>query len=727
MKDDQNTLVQKGAQSDIREQPGTLPDVEIGPECYYLACENVRDALLFIRASDGHILGANRAAIERYGYERAEWLSLTVYDLHAPETRRIATQRVSQADSHRISYSTIHRRKDGSLFPVTVSLMSTTLGDERVLLSIICDNTDSQGAEAAIRRHNQELAALNTIRAVAREPLDLKQLVSRTLDEVLRLGVFEVEVKGVMALIDSQTGKVSMVVNRGIPDNHPCLVNLLGDTQCRCRLASTQSGVIVSNEELRDERCPCDWPDVVQHVGICLPLNARGQVLGVLSLWLAATPRIADEDIRLLTSVCDQISLAIESAQLNEEARHRANELASLNKSIQAMVSTLDFESVLKLVIGEVRTLLDTEGASVLLRDPVSDDLVFTAVAGPGSEQLVGQRIPIKSGIAGWVMREREPVLVDDAQSDPRFFGAIDVATGLTTRSVVAVPLRYKGAIWGVVEAINGARGKFGERDREMLESLAGSAAIAIENARLFQAERELHRLVDQSRLQLAQTEKMAAMGRLAASLAHEINNPLQAIYNCLHMLLHFDLEVQDRQEYLQTATEEVERLGGIVTRTLDFARRPPQEMKPADLNEIIAKVLTLANKYFQHCHIKLEQELSLHLPPILATADELSQVLLNLILNAVDAMPEGGTLRVTSWPAEDRRVAVALSDTGRGIPPEHLQRIFEPFFSTKNNGTGLGLAISYSIVQRHGGEIKVESQVKEGTTFTVWLPAAKT
>jgi two-component system NtrC family sensor kinase len=323
-------------------------------------------------------------------------------------------------------------------------------------------------------------------------------------------------------------------------------------------------------------------------------------------------------------------------------------------------------------------------------------------------------------------MREREPVLVDDAQSDPRFFGAIDVATGLTTRSVVAVPLRYKGAVWGVVEAINGARGKFGKRDREMLESLARSAAIAIENARLFQAERELHRLVDQSRLQLAQTEKMAAMGRLAASLAHEINNPLQAIYNCLHMLLHFDLETEDRQEYLQTATEEVERLSGIVTRTLDFARRPPQEMKAADLNEIIAKVLTLANKYFQHCHIELEQELSLHLPPILATADELTQVLLNLILNAVDAMPEGGTLRVTSWLGEDKRVAVALSDTGRGIPPEYLQRIFEPFFSTKNNGTGLGLAISYSIVQRHGGEIKVESQVEEGTTFTVWLPVAK-
>ena len=728
MKDDKSARVQSGAQSDIEWQAGPLKGVEIGPACYHLACENVRDIILYLRSTDGHVIGANRAAIENYGYELAELLALTFYDLDASETHLIVAERMSQADSHGILYETVHRRKDGSLFPVTVSLLSTTVDNERILLSIVRDMTESKGAETRIRRHHQELAALNAIRAVAREPLDLNQLLSRILDEVLRLDIFDVQVNGMIALIDRQTSKVSVMVNRGIPEHHSCLVRLRGDTnaaKCPCRLTSEQGGVIVSTEEARDERQNGDWPDALPHVGICLPLNLRGQVLGVLSLWLAATQKVTDEDVRLLTSVRDQISLAIESAQSNEEAGHRANELAALNKSIQAMVSTLDFESVLKLVIGEVRNLLDTEGASVLLRDPVSDDLVFTAVAGPGSEQLMGTRIPIRAGIAGWVMREREPVLVDDAQSDPRFFGAVDATTGLTTRSVLAVPLRFKGAVWGVVEAINGARGKFSKRDCEMLEALARSAAIAIENARLFQAERELHRLVEQSRVQLAQTEKLAAMGRLAASLAHEINNPLQAIYNCLHVLLHFDLEADDQRAYLQTATDEVERLSGIVTRTLDFARRPQQEMKQLSLNEIVVKVLTLANKYFQHCHIELERELSPQLSPIQATSEELAQVFLNLVLNAVDAMPEGGTLRVTSRQAEDGRVAVAFSDTGRGIPPEDLPRIFEPFFSTKKNGTGLGLAISYGIVQHHHGEIQVQSQVGEGTTFTVWLPAA--
>jgi len=719
MKNAKCALIQDGAHHDVKWYEEAL-------EVYQLVCENVRDIILFLRASDGHVIATNGAATEAYGYGRAELLALTVYDLHPPETRSTLTERMSQVGAQSISYETTHRRKDGSLFPVEVSLLSTTIGDERVLLSIMRDITESQRAQVTARRHDQELAVLDSMRGVARESLDLNQRLNRALDEVLRLGVSPTEAKGMISLIDNQTGKISLVVNRGVPENHPCLVKLL-DGECLCRPALEHGDIVISDEGLQDDRRNCYWPDAVPHVGVCLPLEVRGKVLGVLSLWLPEPASLVDEDIKLLTSISRQISLAVDNAQLYEEAHRRADELTALNKAAQAIVSTLDFESVLKLVIGEVRNLMNAEGASVLLRDPAGDDLVFTAVAGSGSEALMGTRFPIKAGIAGWVMRAREPVLVDDAQSDPRFFNAIDTATGLTTHSVIAVPLKFKGAVWGVVEAINRIRGKFGKRDCEMLEALARSAAIAIENARLFQAERELHRLVEQSRVQLAQTEKLAAMGRLAASLAHEINNPLQAIYNCLHMVLHFDLEADDRQAYLQTAIEEVERLTSIVTRTLDFARRPQQEMKPVHLNEIVEKVLTLANKYFQHCHIALVRELSPDLPPILATSDELAQVFLNLVLNAVDAMPEGGTLRVISWLAEEGRLAVAFSDTGRGIPPEQIPLVFEPFFSTKNSGTGLGLAISYSIVRRHGGEIKVESQVGQGATFTVWLPTATT
>jgi two-component system NtrC family sensor kinase len=169
-------------------------------------------------------------------------------------------------------------------------------------------------------------------------------------------------------------------------------------------------------------------------------------------------------------------------------------------------------------------------------------------------------------------------------------------------------------------------------------------------------------------------------------------------------------------------ADEEVERLIGIVTRILEFARPSRQRQGAKKVNEIIEKTLALSSKYLQHQNIVIEKEL-LPDPPIAATSDELEQVFLNLVLNAVDAMPNGGSLRISSNLSDDGRLTVGFSDSGVGIPPEHLERLFEPFFSTKEGGTGLGLSISYSMVERLGGEITVQSGKDEGTTFTVWLP----
>jgi signal transduction histidine kinase len=496
-----------------------------------------------------------------------------------------------------------------------------------------------------------------------------------------------------------------------------------------------------------------DLPDADQHVSadvrtlIFASMMREGRLVGTLGGMTVGQTRSFGEDERaLLQGLADQAALAISNARLFEAVRRelaerkqaeeqvkrlseslerRANELAALNKASQAIVSTLDFESVLKLVIGEVRSLLDTEGASVLLRDPASDDLVFAAVAGTGSEELVGTRMPVTRGIAGWVMQNRQPVLVEDAQSDSRLYPDVGQKIGVSTRSVIAVPLRFRGAVWGVVEAINKVGGAFSEGDVGLLEALARSAAIGLLNAQSYQAERELRKLVGQSRVQLVQSEKLAATGRLVATLAHEVNNPLQAIYNCLQMMRNFQLEPEEQREYLQIAIEEVERLTSTVSRVLDLTRHPQQEMRPVQLNRVLERVLALTGKYLQHRHVALQQDLASDLPPALALHDELVQVFLNLVLNAADAMAEGGVLRVTSRLASDGRLAAAFSDTGCGIPPEHLNRIFEPFFSTKEGGTGMGLNISSDVIKQHGGEITVESQVGQGTTFTVYLPVA--
>ena len=561
--------------------------------------------------------------------------------------------------------------------------------------------------------------------------LDVDQVANAVLDIVEQ--ILEFETCG-LHLIDEKRNELCRVAARSRAQEAASRLPLSGE-----------QGIIVA--AARGGK-PLYVPDVQEAPGyamgetasrseLAVPLKTSVRVIGVLNVESTEVDAFNQGDIRLLSTLAAQAAVAIENARLYEQAqqeiaerrrieeeiKQRNRELAALNKTGRVITSTLDLDKVLTLAMAEARAMLDAEGASVLLYESADDELVFAATVGPGSEELVGTRMPATAGIAGWALQEAQPVLVRDAQSDPRFYDRIDRLTRLTTHSLLAVPLICKGKAIGVIEAINRTGRAFGEHDLHYLSTLAGSAAIAIENARLYEAEREQRRLLEQSQAQLVQSEKLAATGRMAASLAHEINNPLQAIHNSLQLMLTFPLEPDEQREYLQMANEEVKQLISMVTRTLDFARRPLRKIKPTKSNEVVEKVLALANKYLQHRHVTLRRDLAPDLPAVPAAPDELGQVFLNLVLNAVDAMPEGGTLSVSSRLANDGRVAISYSDTGHGIDPEHLGHIFEPFFSTKEEGTGLGLSVSYNVVQRHGGEITFQSRVGEGTTFTVWLP----
>ncbi len=219
-------------------------------------------------------------------------------------------------------------------------------------------------------------------------------------------------------------------------------------------------------------------------------------------VWLRDTVMAIVEDDRpklrgLMMDITHRKQAEEENKKLNERLERRVRELAALNKAGQAVVSELDRNRMLELVIEETRELLGVEAASILLCEPACDELVFAAAADSISGHLVGLRMPIDTGLAGWVVRQRQPVMVNDAYSDPRFYRQVDAQTGLTTRSLLAAPLMIRDEVVGVVEAINKVGGQFTSLDLEVLETMAGSAAIAIENARLFQAEREQRELAE--------------------------------------------------------------------------------------------------------------------------------------------------------------------------------------------------------------------------------------
>jgi two-component system NtrC family sensor kinase len=406
----------------------------------------------------------------------------------------------------------------------------------------------------------------------------------------------------------------------------------------------------------------------------------------------------------------------------------RNQELAALIEINRMVTSSLDMDEVLEATIKGIREILQVEAGSLVLMDEDADQLVFRTTFSPERGWASGRTIEPGKGIVGHVVQSGKPKLVNNVELDPLFLVDVDEEPGLTARTILCVPLIIRGRVIGAIEVINKLDGTFTSQDRELLEAMAASVAVAVENAGLYSELADFAEELERSQAQLVQAEKMAAIGRLAASVAHEINNPLQAIHNTLHLSLHKNLEDDKRLRYTGLAQTEVQRLIEIVQRMLDFYRPSRGGAEPTDINSITENVLALAQKRLEHGNVRVHTRLSPDLPPVQIVADQITQVFLNVIINAIEAMPSGGDLDLETARSEDGKWAlIRFHDTGAGMSPEQIANLFEPFYTTKADGTGLGLAISYGIVERHGGEIDVSSQPGQGTTFVVKLPMRPT
>ncbi len=262
----------------------------------------------------------------------------------------------------------------------------------------------------------------------------------------------------------------------------------------------------------------------------------------------------------------------------------------------------------------------------------------------------------------------------------------------------------------------------FKDADLEMFLILANQATVALENAGLYEELRNYVQKIEESQQALLQAEKMAAAGRLSASIAHEVNNPLQALQNCIHLAGREDLSAEQRSEYFELAKTELERLMSTVQRMLDFYRPGSAKSEEVKIIDLLDHVLDLLAQQLEEHQIQIEKEFSKDFPPIFGVSSQIQQVFLNLILNAYDAMPKGGKLIIRSRVLKDG-VEIQFSDSGPGIPRERAAHVFEPFFSTKTGGTGLGLTVSYNIITTHGGSLELLQANGPGATFRIFLP----
>ncbi|MBM3152760.1 MAG: response regulator [Chloroflexi bacterium] len=265
----------------------------------------------------------------------------------------------------------------------------------------------------------------------------------------------------------------------------------------------------------------------------------------------------------------------------------------------------------------------------------------------------------------------------------------------------------------------------FREVDWEMFLLLTRQAAVAMENARLYAELRTYVRQVEDSQQALVRAEKMAAVGRMTASIAHEVSNPLQAVQNCLHLAARPEAPDLKRQEYLDMAQIELDRLMQTVQRMLDIFRPSGSNPERIDIASMLRRVIGLLSSQLDERGIRVSAGISSRLPPILVVGDQIQQVFINLVLNAYDAMPQGGELRINARLAREM-VEIVFHDSGPGVPAGDRTRIFEPFYSRKEQGTGLGLSISYGIVVAHGGSLDLLYDRGPGACFRVLLPAKR-
>ncbi|HSH03006.1 MAG TPA: HAMP domain-containing sensor histidine kinase [Anaerolineae bacterium] len=382
--------------------------------------------------------------------------------------------------------------------------------------------------------------------------------------------------------------------------------------------------------------------------------------------------------------------------------------VAELQKIIDISMmlnSTLHLRDLLELALDASQTLTYSEAASILLMDKKTGELHFTAAT--GIEIPPGVIVPLEGSIAGWVVRHEEPAVMSGAE-DSRHYTGVDMVIDNQTRSLLAVPLIIKGQVIGVLETINKFDDKaYTRHDLAILQVLAGQAAVAIENARLFE------------------------QSDLIGEIMHELKTPLMALTSASDLLAMPQLPQEKRSEIVSLLQQESKRLVKMTQDFLDLSRLESGRMHIAkeevDLKQLIPTVAALQESQAKDRGITIVPEVAEDVPMVVGDNGRLRQVMLNLVSNAIKYNVPDGTITVRAT-YDDAFVRVAVIDTGKGISPESIPHLFERFYRVPDSegyseGSGLGLSITNKIVEEHGGRIEVESEVNVGTTMTIVLP----
>ena len=457
---------------------------------------------------------------------------------------------------------------------------------------------------------------------------------------------------------------------------------------------------------------------------LAVPLEVSGEVRGVLNVDSDRKNAFSPDDQELLQELAIQAAKVIHNTWLYEQLRLKAGLFESLASVSRTINSTLNLDEALRVVTREACLLMHARMCSLMMIDETGDWLNLRASYGAGDAYLNKPRLSVEDSLLGVVVRRKKPLQVENVQTSSRYQN-IDVARREGLVSLLSVPLMFAGQVTGALNVYTGRPYNFSNEEVRILSALAELSGIAIEKARLYE------RTVDVEE-QLRQNEKLSALGFLAAEVAHEIRNPLTVMKLLYHSLdLKFSTD-DPRAKDARLIEAKIEHLNKIVERILAFARTTEPRLAPVNLNELIDELGLLVRHKLANQNIQFVRALQADLPTVPGDAPQLEQAFLNLILNAAEAMPDGGKLTIRSHairpphtPALPPYVTLEFKDTGNGMSEELQRRAFTTVLNTtKAKGTGLGLAIVGRVIDTHRGTVRIKSRLNHGTTVIVSLPA---
>jgi PAS domain S-box-containing protein len=693
--------------------------LEVSETRYRELFDNARD-IVYLHELDGRLVAVNEAAVRASGYSRAELLAMTIDDLIvvngggsgvSTRTREalVGTDASALVDAEL-------RTRDGRRVPLECSA--------RVILHDgVPAAIQGVGRDITVRRQLEarQRAFVEIVKELAAEE-DVERLFALIVERAADLSAAD---SAVIAVVEGDELRVVSLYNFPSADPLPE----------RQPVADSEMGRVVTNRRRdgsADIQNDPQWSaSVLVSLGyravLNVPIMLQDQVIGVLGVLSQRARTFSDEDVALIASLAGHTAVAIDRTNLLRKLKARLDESETLLRVSQAVSSTLDLTEMMRRVAKETAQALEADMVGAYLAGPDHDGLRPIAgyrVPPDLLETLTNETIPLRGlPLLEEAWRGQHPVLSSDAAADSRL--DIAIVHRLPHRSLLFIPMIVKG------EPIGGLFALWLERDHpvradalRLVEGIARQSAVAIENSQLYEGVKRQMTELTQTQAQLVQSAKLAAIGELAANVAHEINNPLTTVLGFASYLAERMGPDAPHREELALIQEEAARARDIVRDLLQFSRQSDFLPVLADLNVVVEQVIAMMRRQGGVEQVEVRQCLAPDMPPVRLDVARIKQVFLNIINNAVHAMSGVGLLTVStavSAPWAD----IIFTDTGTGIAAEHLPRVFDPFFTTKPDvsGTGLGLSVSLGIVQSHGGTIEAQSEVGRGSMFTVRLP----